>query len=466
MPLRTAGLGLAWIGVAVLLPLTAAGCGHKDEVSASGEQSDLTEVGVAYPQRNDLTREIDQPGYLRPYEQTPIYTKIAGFAKEPKFDIGDRVKKGELLVELFVPEVIQDLRVKAAKVDQAKADLHQAKEAALAAKAGQAAAKADIEAKDAAIRSSDAQVARWRLEYERSLRLLKNKIYDQQQVDEDANQLHASEAARDEAKAKSMSARATFDQATARYNKSEADVDVAEANVAVAQATHDQWRDWLAYAQITAPYDGVVTFRNVHTGHFLQPSNSGSTSKAAEPLFIMMHTDVMRCVLDVPELDAPLIKVGDKAVIRFQAMPGTETIGEVTRFTNALDLRSRCLGLEVHLKNPDNKLLPGMYANVTILAKVRNAWVLPPVAVMSDILANSNRSYCFVVENGKARKTFLQIGARCSEGLQVLRKQQAGKETWEDVTGQEAVAVTNNTALQDGQAVQMRTPEPHSAHAQ
>src|SRR5208282_5258593 len=103
-------------------------------------------------------------GFLRPYEQTPIYTKIAGFAKEPKFDIGDRVKKGELLVELYVPEVVQDLRVKAAKVDQAKADLQQAKEAALAAKAGREAARADIEAKLAAIRSVDAQVQRWRAE--------------------------------------------------------------------------------------------------------------------------------------------------------------------------------------------------------------------------------------------------------------------------------------------------------------
>jgi HlyD family secretion protein len=265
----------------------------------------------------------------------------------------------------------------------------------------------------------------------------------------------------DEAKAKCLSAKATYEQADARYNKSEADVDVAVANVAVAEATHDQQRDWLAYRYITAPYDGVVTLRNVHEGHFLQPSNSGSTSKAAEPLFVMMRTEIMRCYVDVPELDALLIKVGDKAVIHFQAMPGVETLGEVTRFTTALNEKSRCLGVELHLKNPDNKLLPGMYANVTILAKQRNAWVLPAGAVMSDILKNGDRDYCFVVENGKVHKTFVQVGIRCGEGLQILRKQQAGHENWEDITGQEAVVVTNITALQDGQAVKSRTADPH-----
>ena len=100
-----------------------------------------------------------------------------------------------------------------------------------------------------------------------------------------------------------------------------------------------------------------------------------------------------------------------------------------------------------------------MYANVTILAKLRNAWSLPPAAVMNDILANGDPSYCFVVEDGKAHKMFLQVGARCGEGLQVLRKQMAGNDKWEDITGQESVVVVNNTALQEGQAVQIRASE-------
>ena len=297
-------------------------------------------------------------------------------------------------------------------------------------------------------------------------KLLKSGIYDQQTADEVVNQLRASEASRDEAKANWSSARESFNKAAADYNKAVADIAVAEASVEVAQAVHDQQKDWLSYAQITAPYDGVVTLRNVHSGHFLQPSNSGSTSKAAEPLFIMMRTDVMRCTIEVPEMDALLVKDGDKAVIQLQAMPGVETVGKVTRSSYSLDDRARTLRVEVHLKNPDGIFRPGMYANVSIMAKVPNAWTLPPDAIMSDILANGDRRYCFIVEGGKAHKVFLQVGARFDEGVQVLRMQRPGHLDWQDFTGKEAVAVTNNQALQDGQPVQVEAAPTHVAEGQ
>jgi HlyD family secretion protein len=459
--LRTARLVLVWTSLVLLLPIVA-GCARHAEASGTKEETQSTEpeIGTVFPMRRDLTREIDQPGDLRPYEQTPIYTKIAGFAKEPRFDIGDRVKKDELLLELYVPEVVQDLRVKAAKVLQAKADEKQSKEAAKAARAAEEAASSDIKAKEAAVRSTEAEVLRWQAEDVRSRALLVKGIYDQQTADECSNQLRASEAFCDQAKANLISARARLKEASAQYNKSEADVEVAAAQVTVAEASHDQWRDWLAYARITSPFDGVITLRNVHSGHFLQPSNSGSTSKAAEPLFVVMRTDIMRCTVEVPELDAVLVKEHDKVIVRLQAMPGIEIPGEVTRFSYSLDDRARTLRVECHLPNPDGLLRPGMYANVTILAKLRHAWTLPPDAIMSDILADGDRAYCYVVEDGKVHKTFLEIGARCDEGVQVLNKKQAGGK-WEAITGREAVVVTNPKALQDGQAVTVQATEAH-----
>ncbi len=106
-------------------------------------------------------------------------------------------------------------------------------------------------------------------------------------------------------------------------------------------------------------------------------------------------------------------------------------------------------------------LRPFMYAHVTILGTVRNAWTLPPDAVVSNILNHNNRSYCFTVEDGKARKMFLQIGARCEEGVQVLRKQRAGHMEWEDITGKEVVVTSNTRALQDGQEIQAKAPAAH-----
>lgn len=444
---------LLFVGTALLLPL-ATGCARHAGASETSEElkPETATVSTVSPVRMDLTREIDQPGDLRPYEQTPIYTKIAGFAEEPRVDINDRVKKDELLVQLYVPEVVQELRVRAAKVVQAKADLKQARESAKAAKAAVEAARYDVEAKVASIRSADAEVLRWRKEDDRGTRLLGHGIYDQQTADEVKNQLRASEATLDEAKAKLVSARAKLDEAIAQYSKSEADVEVADARVNVAEADHDQWRDWLAYAQIKSPFDGVITLRNVHSGHFLQPSNSGSTSKAAEPLFVVMRTDIMRCTVEVPELDAVLVKPHDKAIVSLQAKPGVEIVGEVTRFSYSLDEKARTLRVECHLPNPNGDLRPGMYANVKILTKLRNVWTLPAEAILSDILADGDRFYCFAVKDGKAQKLFLQTGSRCDEGVQVLKKQLPGGR-WEPITGTEVIVATNPKALQDGQPV-------------
>ena len=453
---------LACVGFALLAPL-AAGCARDARASGTSDPSDSSEetkgipVESVYPVRKDLTLEIEQPGDLRPIEQTPIYTKIAGFAKEPRYDIGDRVKKDDLLVDLYVPEVVQELRVKAAKVQEAKADLKQAKEEAEATKAACESARADVDAKDAAVRAADAEVMRWQAEDVRSHKLLHTGVYDQQTADECVNQLRSSEAARDAAKARYVSSRAQYEQAKAQYNKTLADIEVAAAQVLVAEASHDQWRDWLSYARITAPFDGVITLRNVHTGHFLQPANSGSTSKAAEPLFVMMRTDIMRCTVEVPELDAVQVHEHDKCIVRPQAQPGIEIIGEVTRFSYSLDEHSRTLRVECHLPNPDGKLLPLMYVNVKILAKLKNTWSLPADAILSDILADNNRSYCYLAENGKVHKTFLRLGSRCDEGVQILAKQKPG-EKWEPITGHEAVVTTNPKALLDGQDVVLQAP--------
>ncbi len=202
----------------------------------------------------------------------------------------------------------------------------------------------------------------------------------------------------------------------------------------------------------------MVTLRNVHTGHFLQPANSGTTTMSSDPLFVLMRTDIIRVTVQVPEYDAPLVQDGDPAFVRLQAMPGAEFTGTVTRNSVSFDNKTHTLRAEVHLKNPKGQLHPGMYANVTIVSRVSGALTLPPAAILSDILANKDQPYCFLVEDSKARKTLLEVGVRGEEGVQVLRK--LGREgKWEDLTGHEAVVVGNPGALLDGQAVEVQPPE-------
>jgi RND family efflux transporter MFP subunit len=440
--------------LAVIPALLACGCGQH-ETKPSDEATGPTEVEVVYPKVMDLTRQIDQPGQFVSYEHTPIYTKIAGFAEEPHVDIGDTVKKGQLLVKLYVPEVVEDLNVKAARVKKDEADLEQTKAVVEASEAAVTAARAMVRETEAAVVRAEADVRRWGAEDDRAVKLLRQSIYDQQTRDEVRKQLEVSRASLTEAIAKHDTAEATLLERRARLKKAKADVSVAQAEIALAKAAYNQWAAWLSYAEIRAPYDGIITQRIVHTGHFLQPSNAGSTNRTAEPLFMVMRTDIMRITVQVPEFDQGYVKVGDRAVVRPQALRGREVLGTVTRFSWSLDEHARTLRVEIHVPNPQGILQAGMYANVSIFAKKSKVLTLPPESILNDILAHNDRSYCVVAENGKCRKLFVQVGLRGEEGVQVLAKQEQGGK-WENFTGTEAIVMSHPASLLDGQVVQVR----------
>src|ERR1700721_4686964 len=125
-----------WVGIAIWAAIAAgfltgvSGCGHK--ATAKGDDVKTVEtlaVATTTPQVETIRRSVVQPGVVVSYEETPIYAKIAGFLETVNVDIGDKVKKGELLGELWVPEVKEDVRVKWEKIAQGKAAVTQAKEA-------------------------------------------------------------------------------------------------------------------------------------------------------------------------------------------------------------------------------------------------------------------------------------------------------------------------------------------------
>jgi HlyD family secretion protein len=413
------------------------------------------EVKVVSPSRRAITRVIRQPGYLKPYEQTPIYTKIAGLVQDVDVDIGDPIKKGQLLAVLWEPEMERELQARAARIEQAKAEVLQAKKGVEAAQATVLTSEAKIKETEAGLQRSDAEQKRWQAEYERGQILLSKGIYDQQTLDEAQNQFKASMAAVQETQAKVASAKAALIESNARLAKARADVTAADAKVEVAEADYQQWSDWLDYRNIRAPYDGVVTQRNIHTGYFVQPSIS--TGKASDPLFIVMRTDIMRVNVQVPETDEALVKEGMPSVVRPQALPGKEFDGAVTRYTWSLDEQARTLRVEIHLKNEHGELRPGMYGDVTIDTELPDVMALPA----ETLLLEGDQYACFVVDNGKAIKTLLRIGVRNDHWAQVLAKQvpattpgQAAN--WEPMTGKEQVVSSNPGALLDQQAVQIK----------
>jgi hypothetical protein len=158
----------------------------------------------------------------------------------------------------------------------------------------------------------------------------------------------------------------------ASLDRARSDVVAAEAGISVARSDARRAEALLGYTRIVAPFDGVVTRRNVDAGHLTVPGGQG------EPLFIVARSDLVTVTVGVPELFAAAVDPGDSARVRLQAIPGRTFEGKVTRTAYALDTKSRTLRVEIDLPNPVGKLHPGLYAYATIiLDEHRDALTLP-----------------------------------------------------------------------------------------
>jgi HlyD family secretion protein len=448
------------LGVVSAYGLSALVAGCAGHTGPTGAPEQVSSVPVVTPQRQTLTRVILQPGYVKAYEQTPIYARIQGYVDAVDVDIGDHVKKGQLLAKLKVPELENDWQAKAARADQAAAQVDQTRAALDAAKANVATVEARVGVALAGISRAEAEYMRWHAEFERAQKMFAGKVYDQQNLDVVQFQLQAADAARVQAKETHLAAKATLHESAAKQMKAVADVTAAQSSLRVAQADRDQAKVWLDYREIKAPFDGLVTLRNVHTGHFIQVSSSGSNNKSAEPLFNVVRIDKMRVNVQVPEYDAALVKEGAAAVVTFQALKGKEIRGCVTRFTWLLDDQARTLRVEIHLPNPDEVLLPGMYVNVAITVEQPNTLTLPADAVFTD----GDKNYCFVVDYGKAVKTAVKVGTRNGLVVEVLKKEAKAVDsrqqaTWVDFSGSERIVSSNPESLVDGQRVNEAGPK-------
>jgi RND family efflux transporter MFP subunit len=210
----------------------------------------------------------------------------------------------------------------------------------------------------------------------------------------------------------------------------------------------------LNYRELKAPYDGIITLRNVHPGHLLQSSSSGTNNLNAEPLLVLVSTDKVRVNAQIPEYDAVLIKKGMPVVVRFPGTTIPEHKGTVTIDTYSVDEQARTKRVEVHLPNPEGTLRPGLFINMVITVELPDTLVLPAAALLNE----GDSHYCYVVEGGKAVRTAVQVGVKNDKLVQVLRRQERHtgdpkSDVWLEFTGSEAVVARNPAALIDGQAV-------------
>src|SRR5262249_23497787 len=265
--------------------------------------------------------------------------------------------------------------------------------------------EAKVQATEAMRLRAEAHQQRAQSQYERLKTAGSKGVLGQEDVEEARLGAEATKAGVAEGKAQVRSSGADGDASRAKWDKARTDVAVAEARLEVARKNYDLAKTLLDYSKIPAPFDGVVTQRNVDTGHFVQPA----TGSRGEALFTVMRTDVMRVRVEVPEADADWVAKGTSARLRIPALKSYEYSGPVTRTSWALDRTARTLLAEIDVKDPGGQLRPGMYAYATLTAERPNVLTLPVSAVVTEgDVTQGYRTFCYVVENGKEWRTFIE----------------------------------------------------------
>lgn len=312
--------------------------------------------------------ELELPGSIQAITEAPMLARADGYVAKRLVDIGDRVKAGQPLAEIEAPEMDDQIRSARAALRQAEVSVDQA--------------LANFE-------KGKAETELARVTAQRYATLTTQGVVSKQENDRYEAQYQALVAAQQ-----------ALEKAVA----------VQRGTVSAAQSNVARLERIQGYRVVKAPFDGVVTMRNVDVGALV---NQGSTL-----LFRIAQTDTLRIYLNVPQTHSSSVRVGQQAKIAAPNLPGRVFTGTVARTANALDPASRTLLTEVHLPNPGGLLLPGMYARINLLSPRTNA----PMLIPSDaLIARGNGTTVAVVRPDRTvHLQKIEVGRDYGDKLEVV----------------------------------------------
>ncbi len=247
--------------------------------SGGGKQHEAApvRVKVIYPKEGGVERLVRRPATVQSFEFADLASKVTGFLKnqdhregQPPVDIGYKAKKGEVLAEVYAPELFKAVEKAGADLKKARANVTAAQARVNKAQADEEAAQSRYEQSKSDVKKAKAVVSLRNKQYERFKGLVAAKSIQQELLDEKLEALLASQAAETAAEKAVNTAQSEVVSAKAGIAQANADVLDAEAAVSVAKAQLDQAEVWAKYTQIVSPYDGVVTKRNYHDGDPIQ----------------------------------------------------------------------------------------------------------------------------------------------------------------------------------------------------
>ena len=410
------GLVAAGSGGAYLLASHKAQEGKDAAAQHDGEDAAPSEprVQVVKPERGGMKRTTNQPGTVRAFEYAELFSKVSGFVKTLNVDRGTRVKKDQLLAEIYDPE--RDVAVEQAEaaLEHARAAVAQAESSILTANANVLAAKAKQKEASAVRDQKMAERDYRRKQYIRIAGLVKKGDIEERLADEEHDNYLSAEGSVLSAEAGIETAAADLAEATAAVEKAKADLKAAQAGVRVAEANLDMAKVFVQYTKILAPFDGVIIYRgeSVHPGTFIRAATEGNSV----PLFTVASDDKMRTIVLVPDRDVPYCNAGDPATVEFEPLAGRVFKSSVSRIAESEDLNDRTMRVEIDIDNKDHVLRDGMFGRAEILLEK----LIKNLTIPSSCLAQRNgkgEGVVFVVKNGELHRVPVHVGL--DNGLRV-----------------------------------------------
>ncbi len=398
-------------------------------------------VEVIVPKTGGIERVTVQPGSVHSFESIELYAMVSGYLKTQEVDIGSRVKKGQVLAVLDVPREVN-------AVSEAEAMLVQAKAKARLAQAKVKSMEADRNTAAASVAQTEADISRLvairkfaESQYLRVKSLFEQNAVDKKLVDEQLRDFESAQAGERTAHLAVQTAKSELAGADAKIEQARVEVAEAQAAVQVAETRLVKAQVDLSYAQVVAPFDGVITHRNFHPSAFIRSASDG----VQLPLLTIARVDLMRVVVRVPDRDVVLVDPGDPVVLTIDGLEGRTFRGTVSRIGSSEDSTTRTMRAEIDLPNPDGQLREGMYGRATISLEAVSQRLTVPVACVLD-RTGKGRGVVQVVRDGKAYRVKVELGADNGTLVEVAS----------GLTPDDVVVLRSSVPLEEGMAVETK----------
>ncbi|WP_446741683.1 efflux RND transporter periplasmic adaptor subunit [Silvibacterium acidisoli] len=362
-----AAIGLSAVGLPGLVA-----CNSSD--SSASRAPEVPAASVVTVKRGTISHTLSLAGQFQPYQVVDVHAKVSGYIRHIYVDIGDKVHRGETLAVLEVPELDAQLKGSVSELGRSKDEVTRAQHEVARAQSIYSALHADYNRLQQASQAQPGLIAQQEL---------------------------------DDAQSKDLAAASQVDAAKAALSAARQGTDVADANRQRVQDMND-------YTRVTAPLDGVITWRYADTGALIQAGTS--SDQQSLPVVKLAQSDLLRLRVPVPENAVRYVHVGQSMQVRVDAL-GRSLTGMVVRFTRDLDPATRTMQTEIDVPNKDLSLTPGMYANTELSLEHKEGILTVPVeAVVHD---GDKQAVLVVDSNNEVQQRAIQTGLQGSELIEV-----------------------------------------------